>query len=210
MNRYRQAIACTMIFAAGVFAAEVPRPVAPDTSSLDTARHEIDLRGVTFAGDGVAPVTIVLYVSATCPLCKRVYRDLYGAVTAGALTGKARLAVKVRSDRPADLALLAAGKFNKQSDFLLALAGVEERLCGDTLRKKWRDIGLSPADLGRSMHDSLTIGEARASAAEAAANGVAITPAAFINGRRCRVGRDAVRIAEAAEAAYRARAGDKR
>ena len=173
----------------------------------DTVRHAIDLRRASFAGALNAPVVIVMYVSTACPLCKRVYRDLCNCVTGGALNGKARLTVKVFSDRPADLALLAAGDHGKQQEFLCALAAVEDRLSGEILRKTWQEVGLLPDNLVRAIRDSALIKEALASRREGAMNGVSLTPAIFIDGKCYRGHKDPEWIADAAGFEYDRRRG---
>ena len=164
----------------------------------DTLIHAaIDNNCVTFVGSPSSPISIIVYVSAICPLCKRVYKGLYVGVTDGSLRGIARLGIKVISSRPWDLALLAARHVNKQSAFFLSLAGVEERISMQLIRRKATLIGLSPALLDRLTADSTLLREAVLSASEASKNGVTLTPTIFINGRQYRSYKDPQWIADA-------------
>ncbi len=157
----------------------------------------IDNDAVTFVGSPSSPISIVVYVSAICPLCKRVYKGLYVGVTDGPLRGIARLGIKVMSSRPWDLALLAARRVNKQSEFFLSLAGMEERISMPLIRREAALIGLSPALLDRLTADSTLLREAALSAIEAAKNDVTLTPTIFINGRRYRGYKDPQWVADA-------------
>jgi glutaredoxin len=163
----------------------------------DTTHSTIDSSTVSFVGFSSSPVSIVLYVSALCPLCKRVYKGLYADVTEGSLHGIARLGIKVLSTRPWDLALLAARRVNKQSALFLSLAEVEERISMPVIRRKATEIGLSPAMMDHLTADSMLLWEANFSASEAARNGVTVTPTVFINGRRYRSYKDPLWIADA-------------
>jgi protein-disulfide isomerase len=171
-------------------------------SFIDTARYAIDLHTAAFAGASNAPITLILYVSGSCPLCKRVYKELYGEVTRGKLLNKVKMGIKVFSTRPADMALLAAKKFNRQSEFVLSLAGVEERISEKIIMQKAGDIGLSKRKFYRMLRDSALINEAQASAQEAGKNGVTIAPTIFINGKRYHGYKDPKWIVDAALYGY--------
>jgi len=164
----------------------------------DTVRHTFDLNDVAFIGSSDAPVTLLLFVSTSCPLCKKVYKELYGEVTKGKLLNKAKTGIKVFSARPGDLALLAARKFNKQSEFLLSLAGVEERISVKIIMQKVREIGLPDTAFKRLMQDSAVIKTAQASEREGSENGVTVTPTAFINNKRYHSYKDPQWIVDAA------------
>lgn len=171
-------------------------------SFIDTTHCAVDQHSLAFVGASNAPITLIVYVSGSCPLCKRVYKELYGEVTKGKLLDKAKMGVKVFSSRPADMALLAAKKFNKQSEFILSLANVEERISEKILLQKAAEIGLSQRRFYRMMRDSTLINEARVSAQEAGKNGVTIAPTAFINNKRYRSYKDARWIVDAVIVEY--------
>ena len=170
----------------------------------DTTHATIDSGSVTFVGSPSSPLAIVLYVSALCPLCKRVYKGLYADVTEGSLHGVARLGIKVLSVKSWDLALLAARRVNRQSALFLSLADVNERISMPVIRRKAAEIGLSPATLDHLAADTILLREASLSASEAARNGVTVTPTVFINGRRYRSYKDPQWVADAALFMYEA------
>jgi glutaredoxin len=164
----------------------------------DTVKHSIDTRAVTFIGARNAPVTVLMYVSGACPLCKRVYKALYGEVTGGKLRHIAKLGVKVFSDRPIDIALLAAGKCNRMSDLLLSLAEVKERLSMELVIEKAGELGIGDSLFRTLLHDQALLHAARVSAQEAAGNGVTVTPTIFINNKRYHSYKDPEWIIDAA------------
>jgi glutaredoxin len=163
----------------------------------DTCTHTIDTAGVGFAGNADAPVTLVAYISASCPLCKRVYRELYREVTKGKLRHVAKLGIKVFSDKPKDVALLAAGLFNRQSDLLLSLADVEERITMKIILRKAHEIGLPDSAFQTLLQDSVYIKKAHASVMEGKKNGISVTPTVFIDGKRYRGYKDPQWIVDA-------------
>jgi protein-disulfide isomerase len=164
----------------------------------DTVRHTFDVSRVSFAGNPRSPVTILLFVSTSCPLCKKVYKELYGEVTGGKLKARAKIGIKVFSARPGDLALLAARKFNKQSEFLLSLAGVEERISMKITMQKALEIGLPEREFRALLQDTVLTNEAQASALEGERNGVTVTPTVFIDNKRYRSYKDPKWIVDAA------------
>jgi len=168
----------------------------------DTARFAIDTSQVTFAGAAAAPVRIVMYVSATCPLCKRIYHELYDSVTAGGLTGKARLGIKPFSAKPLDVMLLAARRFGRQADLMRSLAGVEVRITEAIVLKKADSIGIPAHELRKLAADSAIVRAAVGSAEEGGRNGVTVTPTIFINNRRYKSYKDPQWVVDAAEYAF--------
>ena len=167
-------------------------------SFKDTSTLLIDMSEVKCVGDADAPVIILLYVSVSCPLCERVYRGLYEEVKKGRLQHIAKLGIKVFGDRPKDIALIAAGRLNKQSDLLLALAEVKERLSVKIILQKAHEIGVPDSLFGVLLRDSTCIKAAQASAREGVKNGVTVTPTVFINSKRYRSYKDPRWIVDAA------------
>lgn len=159
-------------------------------SLKDTTTFLIDMSEVRCVGAADAPVTILLYVSASCPLCKKVYKELYKEVKKGKLKKIAKLGIKIFSGRPNDVALLAAAKFNRQSDLLLSLSEVKERLSIGIITKKAHEIGIPDSAFMALIQDSTYIRKALASALEGEKNGVTVTPTVFINSRRYRSYKD--------------------
>jgi len=60
-----------------------------------TSKAQIDLDGVPSVGSPDAQVTVVEYACARCPFCAKITPQLYEAVDAGSLRGKAKLYFKV-------------------------------------------------------------------------------------------------------------------
>jgi glutaredoxin len=171
----------------------------------DTQRFAIDTSMMTFAGAGGAPIRIVMYVSASCPLCKRIYHDLYDSVVAGGLKGKARLGIKPFSSRPWDLALLASRKFNRQADLMRSLAGVTERISLAIILDKADSIGIPRKEFEKAIADARIKEAADESYREAVRNGVSLTPTIFIDNRRYKSYKDPQWVADAAEYFYERR-----
>jgi protein-disulfide isomerase len=149
----------------------------------DTVTCKIDLRNVPMAGSTNSKINLVMYVSATCPLCKKVYKDLYQSVTNGELKNKARLGIKVISASAPNLALLTAAHFGKQSQLMLSLHDIKERISMEHIIKKCAEIGIPADSLNAYMNSASIRTLAEVSVSEASVNGVKYTPAFFINGK---------------------------
>jgi glutaredoxin len=171
----------------------------------DTQRFTIDTSIVTFVGTVGAPVRIVMYVSASCPLCKRIYHDLYDSVTLGCMKGKARLGIKPFSSKPWDLALLASRKFNRQADLIRSLAGVTERISLAIILDKADSLGIPRKEFQKEIDNPGVKVAAEASYREAVQNGVTITPTIFINGCRYKSYKDPQWVVDAADYFYERR-----
>jgi len=147
-------------------------------------RFAIDLSGVTIGGDPAAPVTIVLYLSGLCPLCKKIGCELYREVTEGKLKGHARLVVKPCKSAPADQALLAAAHFKKPWEFLFALNALKNRPDEPDLIKLADKLGVDSAQFRTYCNTRELQSVLERNALEATRNGVTYTPTIFINERR--------------------------
>jgi len=53
------------------------------SSLTDTATYAIDIKNVQWIGSFHAPVSLIMYVSMSCPHCKQVYAQLYDSLNAG-------------------------------------------------------------------------------------------------------------------------------
>jgi protein-disulfide isomerase len=171
----------------------------------DTKAYPIDTSIVTFVGAAAAPLHVVMYVSASCPLCKRVYKNLYDSVVTGSLKGKARLGIKPFSSKPWDLALLASRKFNRQADLIRSLAGVTERISLAIILDKADSIGIPRKEFEKAIDDARIKEAADESYREAVRNGVSLTPTIFIDNRRYKSYKDPQWVADAAEYFYERR-----
>jgi hypothetical protein len=78
-----------------------------------TAPHKFpfDIARLPVAGDGKAPVVIVVYIFDMCPVCTYLYTRLYRDVTSGVLKGKAKLAAKLFDDRADSMVKARFSKF---------------------------------------------------------------------------------------------------
>jgi len=144
----------------------------------------IDLTGVPIGGDTAAPITIVLYLSGLCPLCKNVGCELYREVTSGILKGKARFAVKPCKTSAADKAIIAAAHFKKPWEFLIALHNTEIRPDEPVLFKLADTLGIDSVRFRQYLYSQELQSVIDRNSAEAIHNEVIHTPTLFINGRR--------------------------
>ena len=171
-------------------------------SMTDTATWDIDTTSLSFVGKPESPVRIVMYVSLSCPLCKRVYQGIRNAVYDGTLKGKAVLAVKPFSSNNLDVALLAAAKFGKQDELMLSLADVRVRISQDIIFGKMEKLGVRKKEFQKKWEsDALKMSAVR-SQLERVRNGAIIAPTIFINGRRYKSYKDVRWIIDAVEYAY--------
>lgn len=153
-------------------------------SFSDSQRVSIDLTGVPIGGDTAAPVTVVLYLSGLCPLCKYVGCEMYREVTSGMLKGKARFAVKPCRSASADEAIVAAAHFQKPWEFLIALHTIKIRPDEPVLLKLADSLGIDSVRFKRYLNTRELQSVIERNSAEALRNGVTYTPTVFINGRR--------------------------
>lgn len=152
-------------------------------SMAATKRYAIDLSDLPVAGDRRAPVTVVIYISAMCPLCKYLASEMYREVTDGALKGKAALAAKPFTTGPGDRALAAAGKFKKYWEYIIALNNIKMRPDAPLLVRVADSLGM-PAAFKNLLTDTTIKQKLEGFRAEGGRNEVTVTPTVFINGKR--------------------------
>ena len=165
------------------------------TSSQEFA---IDLKGVPLAGDPKAPVTIVAYISAMCPLCKYICSELYQEVTSGTLKGKAKLAAKPFTAGTGDRALLAAAHFSKFWDYVAALNMRKVRPDEPILITVADSLGIPIPAFKGLLTDATSQTTLDHYHDEGIRNEVSITPTFFINGKRYRSYKDPRWVVDAA------------
>lgn len=190
---------------------EVDKPCSSIVSGLeeriqslsDTTRFTIDTSGLTFSGDSAAPVEIVMYVSLSCPLCKRLYSELFDSVTTGNLQGKAKLAIKPFGINIFNSAMVTASQWGKQSDLLRAVSLIKERLSLEMVLRVVDSLKIPAESFRFRMENQSTLEYIRKSHQEASQNGVTMTPTMFINSHRYKSYKDSRWVAEAAEILYR-------
>lgn len=169
---------------------------------IDTSFSLIDTSNIIFEGKKSAPVWIVAYVSVSCPLCKKLYYELYQAVTEGPLVGKARLGIKPFPANKLNTALEALRYWNKQSSLLLSLASVKERITMDYILNFADSNGIPRDELLKKCDNEEIISSTESSYREAIRNGVSVTPTFFINGHPYRSYKDSQWVIDAVEFRY--------
>ena len=149
----------------------------------DTAVKAIDTTLTTPAGESSAPVLVILYVSSLCPLCRYDTRELYTAVTAGPLKGRARLMIKPFATAVGDRAVLAAQHRGKLWPFALAIDNEHDRI-NDTIVNRIADsMGIGGAAFNADVASPAIRAATARSKNEGIRNGIKFTPGVFINGR---------------------------
>jgi hypothetical protein len=169
-----------------------------------TKHFTIDPSDVTIAGDKAAPVNIVVYISAMCPLCKYLAAEMYREVTAGALKGKARLSAKPFTSGTGDRALLAADRYKKYWDYIIALSNIKMRPDGPILLRVADSLGM-PKAFKNLLTDTTIRQRLEGFRKEGEINGVTMTPTFFINGKRYRSYKDPQWVVDAALYEYEVR-----
>jgi protein-disulfide isomerase len=151
----------------------------------DTHSYKIDYTNVQWLGDSTAPVSVIMYVSMTCPLCKVVYQLMYDTLRLNPKLKKTMcLGVKYRSNNQYNRILAATVSMEKQPDFLRQCADIEGRIDEQGVKRITRLIGLS-FDTLESRANSAAINEiVSKSDQESIDNGVEYTPGIFINNHR--------------------------
>ena len=180
------------------------------SSLTSTKKGTIDTTVFPIAGDSRAPVLISGYVSAVCPICHFVTHELYDAVTQGELKGKARLMVKPLGEGVANKSLAVACRMGRFWDYFIALSMVKARIQKETLYSiadslKF-DMGKFKSLMNGPQADSLV----KASTAEAAINGVTLSPTYFINRVRYQSYKDPAWLVDAADYMYETGAKKKK
>lgn len=165
-------------------------------------RYEIDEKLFEIAGDKEAPVNIAVYISVSCPYCKKISALLYDSVTVGSLKGKARLCVKLLSVTERDMALLAAHGCQKFWEYMKKLSTIKQRLDMDVLLKAAKDIGIPVKSFKAYMENPAIHAHAYESRQEGLSNGVKATPTFFINGREYLSYHNPIWIVDAVEYEY--------
>jgi len=179
------------------------------SSLSDTTTFAIDTSGLFFVGDSSAPVQMVMYISLSCPICKKVYNELYDSVTTGSLSGKAKLAVKPFGVNLLNGALVAASHWGKQSELLRAVYPIKERLNVEMVIEVAESLKIPVESFIYRMENQSTTEYLRKSHQEALQNGVQLSPTLFINFRHYKSYNDSRWVSEAVEMIYR-RISEKR
>lgn len=149
-----------------------------------TQRYAADIKGWPLIGVASAPLTVVMYFSGTCPLCKANFVELEREVVSGSLKGKARIVAKPFGENVVNKALVAAHDLGRFSDFMHALAVEKRRVDEDVLYEIASSLYFDREHF-KSVVGSQSVGDrVVASHKEGKKNGVELVPTYFIGGRR--------------------------
>ncbi len=147
-------------------------------------RYAADVKGWPLIGDASAPLTVVMYFSGTCPLCKRNFAELHHEVTKGRFKGRVKIVAKPFGVNALNKALVAAYDMGRFTDVMLALARAEGRVDEETV------YGIAESmyfvrDKFKAVAESQSVADrVNASYAEGKKNGVELVPTYIIGGRR--------------------------
>ncbi len=169
---------------------------------VDTSVYSIDTAGVVFEGAPSAPVWIVAYVSMSCPLCKRLHKELYDSITEGSLAGKVRFGIKPFTVNTLNTALAAIGRWHGQASLLNALAPVKERISMERVLQITDSLKIPRDDFLDACNSSSVLLYAKSSYDEGVRNGIFFTPTFFINGHRYQSYKDAQWVVDAIDFQY--------
>jgi protein-disulfide isomerase len=159
-------------------------------------RASFDLAASELAGTAGAPVQVVVYGCARCPLCSRVVPELHGLVGAAPLKGKVALYFRPypisghAGSTEGGLAFVAAQRLRRLWPFALKLYAEFSRFAVGKLGEWAGQVGLARPAFERELAAATTRAALIESKKEGIRNGVSSTPAIFINGRRWHGGID--------------------
>jgi len=151
----------------------------------DKRAYRIDYTDVQWYGDSTVPVSLLMYISMSCPHCKQVYKQLYDTLNmTPSLKKKVRLGIKYRSQTRYDKILRATASMGKQPFFLRRCADFSERIDDEAVKKIASMIALNFDTLIQKAESADNVLAIKSSIKESTDNEVEFTPAIFINKRR--------------------------
>ena len=168
----------------------------------------IDLSGASWAGEGIAPVAVVVYTCARCPFCARSVPEMDQAVTEGPLKGKARFAARLfpvkshEHSKEGGLAMQAADNLGRFWPYLLKIYEQFDMFCVGRLADLAEEAGLDRAAFEAEMKKGATARSLVASKKEGLRNHVEATPTYFINGKLYKADMKTVPLVDAVEEEY--------
>lgn len=168
----------------------------------DTTTYKIDTTGISYFGLPSAPIHIIMYISMSCPLCKRLYCELTDSIFSGSIKPMAKLSVKPFGNNILNRSLVAVNHWNKQHDLIRALAPIKQRLTIDTVLQVAGYLNIPIDTLKSIIEDQSTIDYVNNSTIEAARNGVNVTPTLFFNFHRYSSYKDSRWVSDAVEWIY--------
>ena len=171
---------------------KIVRALSRRARSMMPSGHKagIELGGMPGAGDANAPVVLVMYACARCPLCSTVTPLMYDAVSKGPLTGKVRLYFKtfpIRSheySKEAGQGLVAAARMGKFWEFVLHSFEHFDEFSVEKQRTWAGEVGLDEEVFEKLLADREGRDILIRNKKEGLRNKVDATPSFFIDGRR--------------------------
>ncbi|MBD3420426.1 MAG: thioredoxin domain-containing protein [Chitinivibrionales bacterium] len=155
-------------------------------SYVATATFEIKAGLFESIGNENAPVSVYIYISGSCPLCKAVCSDLHREVARGMLKNKVRVVPKLMTTGIADYALLAANAQGSFWPFILEMNLMKQRPTEELMIQLAGKVMLDVTQFKNDLKNKKLHDRAAASRAEALGNDVAVTPTLFLNKKRYR------------------------
>jgi len=154
------------------------------TSFTNTKTYTIDEQGWPLIGDRNAPLTMYMYFSGTCPLCKNNFRDLSRELATGRLRGRVKIIAKPFGAGPVNRALAAAQEMGRFSDFMLELGQISGRIEDHHIYAIANKMYLDGQRFKSLMESPNLLTRLEAATKEGEINGVTHVPTYFISGRR--------------------------
>lgn len=150
----------------------------------DTSRHNLQTDGYQVYGNSSAPIKMVMYMSMTCPLCKRLYNELIDSLSVNQLGKKVAVTAVPFTNNESDRLYSASFKWGKQVALLKALHPVKERVTPELVLSIADSLGINKDELLNHAHSKEIIVLTARSRDIGIAAGVKVTPTFFVNGVR--------------------------
>jgi protein-disulfide isomerase len=150
----------------------------------DTLQYPIDRAGFEVAGVPEASLNIVVYVSMTCSLCKRLYDELLDSLEISPVGKSVNVIAKPFTTNEVDRLFTATAFWKKQSSLLRAIRPVKERITPELVYHITDSLGIPRDELVKMSSSSEITDLVKKSRDEGIRNGVSVTPTFFVNNIR--------------------------
>jgi protein-disulfide isomerase len=147
-------------------------------------RYTADVKGWPLIGEASSPLTVIMYFSGTCPLCKNNFIELEREVTSGRLKGRVKIVAKPFGNNILNKALTVAHDVGRFSAFMHAFASIKERIDENIISDIAASMYLDRDKFKAAMESPSVAARVEAAHTEGNKNGVELVPTYFINGRR--------------------------
>lgn len=152
---------------------------------LETNRSTIETEGyMTWQPCDSAGIHIVVYISLSCPLCKRLYSELIDSLSNVPYGKRVCLTAVPFTTSEADRLYSALFKQGRQIALLRALYPVKERVTPEIILHLADSLGVDTVDLIKTARSSEMVNVTARSREAGIAAGVKVTPTFFINNVR--------------------------